>query len=352
MEVIAIIVEHTVGGVPDITVDQVGFALRAAGFIDAKVHAILVGDDVRNHAELVALKWGIQTTSVRVPGMRHYQWDVCLDALDFVLRQMPITGVILGQTPYGMEIAPALAIRLGGSCVSGVNFVEYDSGQFVFHRALFGGKISARITFGMSPWVVTIQPGVFNSSAPEDCEKASINWKEVPVKPSRIRFIDTERVSGGDVKLQQAKVVIAGGRGIGKRDNMKLLHELAAVIPGSVVGASRPICDAGWLDYNRQIGLTGSTIRPKLYIACGISGAFQHVVGMRESEFVVAINKDPNAAIFNHADVAIVADLVDLLPILTDKLKCMVREKGLQENRSTKSTRRDADLDESTSSLR
>jgi len=327
MEVIAIVVEHIAGRIADITRDQMECARQAAGFINATLHGIIIGNDIQGPAELLASTWGIQTTGVLVRGVQYYQCDVWLDALETVLRRMPVTGIILGHTPNGMELGPALAVRLGASCVAGVSFIDYESEQIAFHRPLFGGKISARVKPEAHRWVISVQPGAFPSSQREGATNAAIQLTEVQLRPSKMRFMGLHSVAGGDTALQQAKAVVAGGRGLGRKENLKLLGELAGAIPGSVVGGSRPLCDAGWLDYTRQIGLTGNTVRPNLYIACGISGAFQHVVGMRESDLVVAINNDPHAAIFNHADVAIVADLVDFLPILTDKLKQVHREK-------------------------
>lgn len=325
MQVIAIVVENKAGGVADITADQVGSAQAAAELINAKLHAVIIGNDIRQAAEFLAYKWGIETTGIFIPGMEYYQWDVWLDALEGVLLQMQTTGVVLGDTPIGMELAPALAVRLGMTCITGVNFIEYETGRLVFHRPLFGGKIWARVKPDSCRWVISVQAGAFQSSLKKGRKKATIHWTKVQSKPVKMRFRGLRSVTKGNAALKKAMTVIAGGRGLGKKENLKLLDELAAAIPGSVIGGSRPLCDAGWLDCALQIGLTGNIVRPKLYLACGISGAFQHIVGMRDSDFVVAINADPNAAIFNHADVAIVANVVDFLPIFTDKLR-QVRE--------------------------
>ncbi|MGC8906888.1 MAG: electron transfer flavoprotein subunit alpha/FixB family protein [Desulfomonilaceae bacterium] len=327
MAIIAIVVEHAGGRVAPVTSDQVACATRIAEFLSAEPHAALIGDDVQQAAEVLVCEWGVETTVVHIPESRYYQFDTWLNSLEMVLEGLPVTGVVLGHTPNGMEVAPALAVRLQARCISGVHSVLCEDEGLFFQRDLFGGKVSARIGPCQGRWVVTVQPGAFPLRMQECVPRANIRRIEAAAPVNRTRLVDLESAETGDATLQKAKIVVGAGRGLGKKENLKLVQDLASVLPGAVVGGSRPVCDAGWIEYSRQIGLTGNTVRPKLYIACGVSGAFQHIVGMRDSEVVAAINKDPNAAIFNHADVAVLADLVDFLPVLTDKLRQTLREK-------------------------
>jgi electron transfer flavoprotein alpha subunit len=334
MAVIAIVVEHAAGCIAPVTGDQVECAMRIAAFLKAEAQAVLIGDDVQQAAEFLASKWGVETTVVHIPESRYYQFDTWLNSLEMVIGALPIAGVVLGHTPNGMELAPSLAVRLHARCISGVHSVQCEGEGLFFQRALFGGKVWARIGQPQGRWVVTVQPGAFPLRLQESVHKANIRQIEAAAPMNRARLVDLQSAETGNVALQKAKIVVGAGRGLGMKENLKLVHDLASVLPGAVVGGSRPVCDAGWLDYGHQIGLTGNTIRPRLYIACGISGAFQHIVGIKDSEVVAAINKDPNAAIFNHADVAVLADVVDFLPVLTDKLRQVPREKEAQVHQS------------------
>ncbi len=334
MAVIAIVVEHAAGGIAHATRDQVACATRIAEFLNAELLAVVIGDDVEPAAEALASKWGVETTVVHIAESRYYQWDTWLNTLETVLGALPIAGVVLGHTPIGMELAPALALRLHARCISGVHSVRCEGEGIFFRRELFGGKVSACVGPCRGRWLITVQPGAFPLSLQECVHCANIRRIEAKAALSRTRLVDVQSTATGIAALQRAKIVVGAGRGLGKKENLNLVQDLASVLPGAVVGGSRPVCDAGWIEYGRQIGLTGNTIRPKLYIACGISGAYQHVVGMRDSAVVAAINNDPNAAIFNHADVAVLADLVDFLPVLTDKLKKVLREKEALLNQS------------------
>jgi electron transfer flavoprotein alpha subunit len=186
---------------------------------------------------------------------------------------------------------------------------------------MFGGKVVADFVSQAEITIVTVQPGSFKAGEPDGIEAGSIESRTVSFSPHRSRTRGTKCADIGHSGLEEAEAIVAAGRGIGNEESVHLIERLASLLPRSAIAGSRPVCDAGWLEYKQQVGMTGATVSPNLYIACGISGSVQHLCGMRGAEFIVAINKDPNAAIFNESDVCVVEDLATFLPTLIDRLE-------------------------------
>ena len=195
-------------------------------------------------------------------------------------------------------------------------------GGIAFNRSIMGGKLQASVQPTTDVTVATVQPGMF-SRAQEGSSHGKVEIKTLELFTDRVRPLGIKAGPGGASNLPEAKVIIAAGRGVPQKENLDLIFDLARHLPHSAVGSSRPLCDAGWLEYSHQVGLTGTTVSPELYLAIGISGAQQHIVGMHGAGFVVAINTDPYAAIFNHADVCIVEDLEQFLPELISRLESL-----------------------------
>ncbi|HXQ98243.1 MAG TPA: electron transfer flavoprotein subunit alpha/FixB family protein, partial [Candidatus Limnocylindrales bacterium] len=223
------------------------------------------------------------------------------------------------------DFAPKLAASLGkgmiGDCIS----YRHENGRLIFVRQMFQGKTAADVSFAVAgPWFATFQAGAFRADlvAAHPSGKAAVRKIGVELKPEQIRTKpgDLFREAKQAVDLTQAPIIVAVGRGIKAPENIPLAERLAKAIGGEIA-ASRPICDEGWLPMERQIGSSGQTVAPKLYLALGISGAIQHVVGMKGSRTIVAINKDQNAPIFEVADYGIVADIFEIIPALTEELE-------------------------------
>ncbi|MEJ2700568.1 MAG: electron transfer flavoprotein subunit alpha/FixB family protein [Desulfuromonadales bacterium] len=233
-----------------------------------------------------------------------------------VIRQESPDLVVFSHSSYGWDLAPRLALALQAAQVSEV--VDYVDGAFI--APLCNAKLRRRVTPRTPVTVVTLQAGAFSVA-----EEAAGSPSVVPVQidaAGKIEFLGFEEVEQGGVDLTKAEVIVSAGRGIGKSENLVLVENLAKALHGEY-GASRPVVDAGWVDHNRQVGSTGQSVSPKLYVACGISGAIQHLAGMKKSEFVVAINKDKEAPISEVADVLVVADVMQFVPVLTEKLKAL-----------------------------
>jgi electron transfer flavoprotein alpha subunit len=226
--------------------------------------------------------------------------------------------VLMADTTFGRHLAPVLAARLSAACVSGVEMVGGDDRGIVLTRAVWGGKFRVAVRVESPMALVTVAGGAFAGQPAAGGQEAPIHWRCSDAADGGRRHLKRIQAREADIGLSQARVIVAAGTGIGDADRLDLVRALAGRIPGAVVAGSRPVCDRGWLPYDRQVGITGATVAPALYIACGISGAPQHLAGMSGAELVVAINKDPKAAMFNHADIGVVEDLKTFLPLLIE----------------------------------
>jgi electron transfer flavoprotein alpha subunit len=261
-----------------------------------------------------------QVIIVKNEELKQYTTDAYSQALLQVIEQVKPDGIILGHTSLGKDVSPRIAAKLGLGLVSDCTGVELEGGIAAFTRPIYSGKAFAKKKINEGIIFATIRPN--NIPALEKDESLSVEASEINVELKDLRTIVQEivRKTAGGVDLSEARVIVAGGRGVKSADGFNPLNELAEVL-GAAVGASRGACDADYCDYSLQIGQTGKVVTPDLYIACGISGAIQHLAGMSNSKVIVAINKDPEAEIFKVADYGIVGDLFEIVPMLTEELK-------------------------------
>jgi electron transfer flavoprotein alpha subunit len=255
------------------------------------------------------------------PSLAAYTSDAWVHALkDFLSSRQPKL-VLFPHTYQVRDFAPRLALALDRTLISDAVGYKYENGKLVFTRQMFQGKFVADVAFvGDAPWLATIQIGTYRG---DQAESGSAQVEKVEAaQPPALRITPHEvfQEAKQAVDLSHADVIVAIGRGIKEQKNLAVAEELAKVLGGEVA-ASRPICDSGWLPLERQIGSSGQTVAPKLYIALGISGAIQHIVGMKGSRTIVAINKDKEAPIFEIADYGVVGNLFDVVPALTEEIK-------------------------------
>lgn len=244
-------------------------------------------------------------------------------ALAGFLRDKKVYALIIPGTSIGKDIAPFLSISLGLSCTVNVISLEVTDRTVYLRRPLYGGSVVERLSLRDGA-VISLMPRAF-TEPPDKALDGELIRVEAKLKEDGLKVKSTPIKKGPELKgITEAEVVVSGGRGMGGPDNFKLLEELAAAL-GGVTAASRAAVDAGWVLHSRQVGQTGKTVAPRLYIACGISGAPQHIAGMRTSRYVMAINKDPNAPIFDEADLGITADLFEAVPLLIKAIKEAVR---------------------------
>ncbi|WP_134684741.1 electron transfer flavoprotein subunit alpha/FixB family protein [Brevibacillus migulae] len=254
---------------------------------------------------------------VKHDALNAYTPDAYTQALAQVIEQVGPDAIVTGHTAIGRDLAPRVAARLGYGLISDATGIEAGP---AFIRPIYAGKAFQKRKFVDGKIFVTIRPNNIPVNEPQAGKTAEIVSLDADIKDLRTIIKEVVRKTTGKVDLSEAKVIISGGRGVKSEDGFKPLQELADVL-GAAVGASRGACDAGYCDYALQIGQTGKVVTPDLYIACGISGAIQHLAGMSNSKVIVAINKDPEAPIFQVADYGIVGDLFEVVPLLTEEFK-------------------------------
>jgi electron transfer flavoprotein alpha subunit len=236
--------------------------------------------------------------------------------LEVIAKENPDL-VVLSHSSYGWDLAPRLAAALKAAQVSEV--VDLLDGAFIVPAC--NAKLRRQVRPKSALTVVTLQSGAFGLTG-EPAGSPAVERIEAQEAEGQVEFVGYEVAEKGEVDLTRAEIIVSAGRGVGKPENVELIASLARALGGEL-GASRPVVDAGWVDHSRQVGTTGQTVSPKLYVACGISGAIQHLAGMKKSAFVVAINKDKDAPIGEVADVLVVADVLQLAPVLTGKIKAL-----------------------------
>jgi electron transfer flavoprotein alpha subunit len=317
MSGVLVIVEQHAGRIARISWEAVAAAQKLAALQGLPVRAAIVGAQTESLAAEVAAQLPGKVVRVDHPLLAQYTADGFTLALEQLIRAERPDYVVLPHTYQVRDYAPALAARLGQVLISDV--VDLGEGP-VFTRQLLQGRLNGvyRHT-GTGPCFVSVQAGAFRPSDPDStATPAEIAIFTPTLDPAQIRTIPCEpfRASSQSVDLGSAQLIVSVGRGIKDADNIPLVQELATAL-GAELAASRPICDSGWLPMERQVGSSGQTVSPKLYLAVGISGAIQHLVGMKGSQCIVAINKDPDAPIFEVADYGIVGDLFEVVPALT-----------------------------------
>ncbi|MEJ8548401.1 electron transfer flavoprotein subunit alpha/FixB family protein [Brevibacillus borstelensis] len=294
-------------------------ALAAAGTLaeGGEVVAALLGPNTASHAAVLGHHGAGTVYVADHADLGQYTPDAYSQALKQLIEFVGPDAVVLGHTAIGRDVAPRVAARLGLGLVSDVTALEAGP---VFVRPIYAGKAFQKRRFADGKIMVTIRPNNIAAGAADTGKTATVVPFEAEIKDLRSIVRDVVRKTSGKVDLSEAKIIVSGGRGVKSAEGFQPLNELADVL-GAAVGASRGACDAEYCDYSMQIGQTGKVVTPDLYIACGISGAIQHLAGMSNSKVIVAINKDPEAPIFQVADYGIVGDLFEVVPLLTAEFK-------------------------------
>lgn len=311
------------GEVRDGALRNVSFeAIAAAKTVsnDGEIVGVLIGESVSGLANELIQNGADRVVLVENEKLSQYTTDGFAQALLAVIDSEKPEGVLLGHTSLGKDLSPKIAGRLNLGLISDVTAVEDVGEHVVFTRPIYSGKAFEKkiVTDGIV--FATIRPNNIAPLEKDEARTGAVSTLDVEIKDLRTIIKEVVRKASEGVDLSEAKVVIAGGRGVKSVEGFESLKELARVLNGAV-GASRGACDADYCDYSLQIGQTGKVVTPDLYIACGISGAIQHLAGMSNSKVIVAINKDPEANIFNVADYGIVGDLFEVVPLLTEEFK-------------------------------
>ena len=317
--------EQREGKLQPVGLELLGEGRKLADILGEELDAVLFGQDMESSTQELIAYGADKVYLVSDEKLHRYQCGLYTGLLTDLIKERKPEIVLFGATTLGRSLAPRVAARLRTGLTADCTGLEIDKETRLLRqtRPAFGGNIMATILCPHHrPQMSTVRPKVMKKPSPDSSRKGEIIKIEAKVDEGDIvsRVLDIIREETKVVDLQEAEIIVSGGRGIGKAENFKLIEELAEVL-GGAVGASRATVDAGWIPSYHQVGQTGKTVQPKIYIACGISGAIQHQVGMRSSDTIIAINKDPNAPIFNIATYGIVGDLFQVVPLLTRKFK-------------------------------
>lgn len=295
-------------------------SVALAQAIVGKAHAVLIGKGVSSLAETLGAYGVEQATVIEGNDLEPYRGDAHAKVLwDLIQKQKPQI-ILASASTDGKDLLPRLAMKLKAGLATDCIDLSIDKGKLKARRPLFAGKCLADVEFLSDVQMATARPNSFPTQLVDAGKKVSVKVVAAKVGELKVRVKEVKEAEKGMKDLTEAEIIVSGGRALGSSDNFKVIRELAAVL-GATVGASRAAVDAGYISHDHQVGQTGKTVNPKLYIACGISGAIQHLAGMRTSKVIVAINKDPEAPIFGKADYGVVGDIFTIVPLLTQKFK-------------------------------
>ena len=317
--------EQADGKAKGVGYELLGEARKLADSLQQEMAAVVIGDKVEGLAKEAFASGADKVYLVEGAEYAHYNTDAYTIAFCDLIKTYKPTAVLVGATNDGRDLGPRIAARIGtGLCADCTDLgIDEATGLVAWTRPAFGGNIMATILCPEHrPQMGTVRPKVFKRPEPDASRTGEIVRVNSKVKPEdlRTKLLEVINMCTSGVKIEEADIICSGGRGMGCQENFKLLEELAAVL-GGAVGASRAVVDAGWRPALQQVGQTGKTVAPKIYFACGISGAIQHLAGMSSSDVIVAINKDADAPIFKVADYGIVGNALEIIPLLTEEFK-------------------------------
>jgi len=300
--------------------DLLGVAQELLGYTSGRVRMVIPGQDVRPAAEILSQSTGIDVTIIENEDLRFPNPPLLVSGLRELIKKQRPTHICLLHTMRACHTAAALSLLTKSACITAVEAIRMQDDRPLFRRALFNGKLLIDVAPDTETVVFTILPGSFTPRETTGAvEPGSIDAIAFTQAQRSFEPLGVTRTLDMDNALEEVDVVVSAGRGIGEKDNLELIRDVAGIFENAAIAGSRTVCDMGWLPYGRQVGETGRQIAPKLYMACGISGARQHIAGIKNSQLLIAINTDPRAAIFSVADYGIVEDLTRFLPMLLQK---------------------------------
>jgi electron transfer flavoprotein alpha subunit len=320
---IYVFIEQRDGIVQNVSFELLTKAAELASVLKEKVYAMLLGHNIATKSQDLIAYGADNVLCVDAPELEEYSTEPYAQAVAQIINERHPSIVLIGATTIGRDLGPRLSARIGTGLTADCTGLDIsEDGNLLMTRPAFGGNLMATILCkDHRPQMSTVRPGVMLKGARDDnrkgiAERININFD---ISKFRVRIIETVKEEKNRIDITEAKVLGSGGRGVGDAEGFERLAKLAEVI-GAEVSSSRAMVDAGIIPHERQVGQTGKTVRPDLYFAIGISGAIQHLAGMEESGYIIAINKDKNAPIFQTADLGIVGDESKIIPLLTEKL--------------------------------
>jgi electron transfer flavoprotein alpha subunit len=322
---VLVIAEQRDGILKKVALEMLGVGAKLAADLGGSVEAVLLGSGLGSLPNTLAQHGAAKVYVADDPLLGQYSSEGYSNTLAALCGQVGPAVVLVGATAMGKDLAPRLAARLGVGLASDCTALEISDGRLVATRPIYAGKATAKVILNGVPQMATVRPNVLPAPEPVAGKTAMTEPVAAAVGEVRAKVVDVTGAGEGEIDVAEANVIVSGGRGVGGPEGFAPIRSLAKTL-GAAVGASRAAVDAGWIEHAHQVGQTGKTVTPNLYIACGISGAIQHQAGMKTSKVIVAVNKDPEAPIFKLANYGIVGDLFVVVPLLEKEFKALLSE--------------------------
>jgi len=305
----------------NLTIEMLGKAVEIAKEQKKKVTAAIIGKTDENLAKEY-ISYGADQAFIAETNLESFKAEEYADILANIVKETSVETILIGSNKNGKELSARLGGKLNAGCVVDSSNIYVKNKKLMAERVVYSGNAIAVEQFNSKPAIITVPSKAFDPLKKDDSRKGEIIKKKIDGEKSSSKILKVQKMKTEGVNVEDAEIIVSCGRGFKNKDDIKLVEELADVLKGKTVGCSRPIAaDLKWLSEDHWIGLSGHKVKPKLYIAAGISGQIQHIAGMRDSGIIVAINKDPEALIFKSADYGIVGDLYEVLPKLTNAVK-------------------------------
>jgi electron transfer flavoprotein alpha subunit len=322
---VLVLAEQRGGVLKKVAFEMLGVGAKLAAALGGTVEAALLGSGIGGLANTLAQYGANKVYVADDEALATYSSEGYTDTLAAVVGKVEPAIILIGATALGKDLGPRLAARLGVGLASDCTALEIDGGRLLATRPIFAGKALAKVKLNGNPQMATVRPNVLAALEPNAGATATVEPVEALTDNIRAMVVSIVGAAEGEIDVAEADIIVSGGRGVGGPEGFAPVRSLAKAL-GAAVGASRAAVDAGWIEHSHQVGQTGKTVTPNLYIACGVSGAIQHLAGMKTSKVIVAVNKDPEAPIFNVANYGIVGDLFEVVPLLEKELKALLAE--------------------------
>ena len=322
---VLVIAEQRDGVLKKVAFEMLGIGAELAAALGGSVEAALLGSALGDLPAELAQYGASKVYVADSPDLAQYSSEAYTNTLAAFIGKIDPAIVLTGATAMGRDLAPRLAARLGVGVASDCTALEIEDGRLVATRPIYAGKALAKVKLNGDPQMAALRPNVLAAPEPDSSATATIEPVGAASGNVRAKVIDIVGAGEGEIDVAEADVIVSGGRGVAGPEGFDPISSLAKTL-GAAVGASRAAVDAGWIEHAHQVGQTGKTVTPNLYIACGISGAIQHLAGMKTAKVIVAVNKDPEAPIFKVADYGIAGDLFDIVPLLDKEFQKLLAE--------------------------
>ena len=320
---ILVFAEQRNGTLKKVAFEMLGLGSELAAGLGGTVEAALLGSGLGGLADTLAQYGAAKVYVADDPTLANYSGEGYTNTLAALIAKIQPAIVLVGATFMGKDLAPRLAARLGVGLAADCVAFALDGAKLVATRPIFAGKALSKVKLNRNPQMATVRPNVLPAPQPDAGKKAVVEAIAADAGSVRAKVVEIVSAGKGEVDVAEAEIIVSGGRGVAGPDGFAPIRSLAKTL-GAAVGASRAAVDAGWIDHSHQVGQTGKVVSPSLYVACGISGAIQHLAGMRTSKVIVAVNKDPEAPIFQFATYGIVDDIFTIAPLLAAEVKEML----------------------------